>query len=802
MGISLKFPLCFLVDQLIDFELNESIEIIQVSCINTNPPYHKYHELVLHSLIRQGYILRKGTKLGKLQILCLNKKVKFVPLQYPEKLLNQLANKTEELKTTNSRRNSSNTLARLLLLKQNKVQYLLEGNLYDTGSKQVHVKMLANLADVNENLIPRKNGKFKNYNDTIDRLNAIIMGQYLIRSNMCIEPDDVKEFQNNDPYLQKIISQLQEDPPAKNVDKSFVLIKQLLFKIEMIFGERIYKLCLPPLICGQILQILHDSVKSHLPRESLVNHFNKNFFTRGITDISKKIVSKCLHCSLNIKKRKLNVKGENRTHGENLVPGQIWYLDVLVLPRSSSGNAFALVFTERLSSYVSALPLKNITNQAVCEAFRKFLSVMPSCQEVRTDHGISDFGPAFTMECLSHGIEHRGEIPRRSESQGSVEISNQILANQLSKICSSQNGSRNWDKSLSRGVQVVNNYHPYNCKFSRTQLLFSPFIYCSKGGHMSLNNPVKAIKETFTNLNNKRIANLLNKRSKKVEGDWAIGQFVLLTDETNVGAEARGKLSIPNRSRLYKIIDLNKNSFTATILDVLNGSKREVLTSRLANLDLETLEEFNFSSPTFYKNLQRLTDIVRKKYVPPKFNPPQGLHLLTPDVLRDDHGTDITGGNDVRENVTGDDITDNNHSNNHSITDYDHSMYKLGGSIGHGDTVELPASIGHAPVPADRHDRLGENGEGYGEGEGEDGGQVEGDGEQEEGSVGHGEGNGGSGKGDVLEGEERDIPETMRTMRTRFMGRKHVAVYNTDSTHETHESTQMPGTHKSILTPH
>merc|ERR1711942_34861 len=200
------------------------------------------------------------------------------------------------------------------------------------------------------------------------------------------------------------------------------------------------------------------------------------------------------------------------------------------------------------------------------------------------------------------------------------------------------------DESLSRVVQVVNNYHPYNCKFSRTQLLFSPFIHCSKGGHMSLNNPVTAIKETFTNLNEKRIANLTNKRSKKVDGNWAIGQFVLLTDESNVGAEARGKLSIPNRS------------------------KREVLTSRLANLDLETLEEFNFSSPTFYRNLQRLVDIVRKKYVPPKFNPPQGLQLLTPDVLRDDHGTDITGGNDVREKVTGDDIIDNNHSNNHSIT--------------------------------------------------------------------------------------------------------------------------------------
>merc|ERR1711954_450895 len=118
---------------------------------------------------------------------------------------------------------------------------------------------------------------------------------------------------------------------------------------------------------------------------------------------------------------------------------------------------------------------------------------------------------------------------------------------------------------------------------------------------MNLSNPVLALKETFKHLNEKRI---------------------------------------PNRSKLYKIVALNKDNFTATILDIQSGSRREVLTSRLCNLDLETLKMFNFSSPTFYKNLQRLTDMVRRKYVPPRWVPPPGLHLLHPGdaVLREDHG--------------------------------------------------------------------------------------------------------------------------------------------------------------------
>ena len=151
---------------------------------------------------------------------------------------------------------------------------------------------------------------------------------------MAIEPDDVKEFQNSDPFLKNIISQLQEDPQTTDVDQSFVLIKGLLFKIELIFGERVYKLCLPPLICEQVLLVLHDSNKGHLSRDNIVNHYNRNFWTRGIVDISKKVVSRCLHCSLNVRRRKLAVKGKDRTHARNLVPGQVWFVDVLTLPRS------------------------------------------------------------------------------------------------------------------------------------------------------------------------------------------------------------------------------------------------------------------------------------------------------------------------------------------------------------------------------------------------------------------------------------------------------------------------------------
>ena len=49
--------------------------------------------------------------------------------------------------------------------------------------------------------------------------------------------------------------------------------------------------------------------------------------------------------------------------------------------------------------------------------------------------------------------------------------------------------------------------------------------------------------------------------------------------------------------------------------------------SRLMGLSLETLEEYNFSTPNLWKNLQKLTDKSRNRYQAPSSRP-SGLKLL------------------------------------------------------------------------------------------------------------------------------------------------------------------------------
>ena len=452
---------------------------------------------------------------------------------------------------------------------------------------------------------------------------------------MNISPQDIIEIQESDPFLYGIRKQLREDYGTKKVNSQFVLQKDILFKSYPVLGQQVWKLCLPELLCSNILRTIHDSTKAHISRDNIVAQYNSNFYTKGVDNISKKVVQGCLHCELNRKRKRLLVKGSQRTFQDNVCPGEVWILDCLFLPKSSSGHAFVLVLTERLSSYIAAMPLRTLNSHHVGEAFRTFLGIMPQCRIIITDHGRSDFGSSFTQICEEHGIQHCGEIPNRSQIQGSCEISNQLLASQLARICSSELGKKYWEKSLAKACQSLNSYRPYGVPFSKTQLLYSPFIYSGKTGHMSLSNPIKAVRETYKFLNEKRIQNLTRRRGKLVEKEqFSVGQFVLINDETRVGEECRGKLNLPLQSRLYKVLEVHKGGFSCKLLDILDGSKTEVLCSRLSNLNLDALQEYNFSSPTFYENLQRMTDKFRNKFEPPteRFH---GLRLLHHDDLGD-----------------------------------------------------------------------------------------------------------------------------------------------------------------------
>ena len=179
---------------MLDFEINPNPELKMVAIDGSPqaPPNYHFSELVVHSLIHQDFVITQGSKLGKWRILSLENKAKFVPLKLPEHIMSKLIRKKAFLKTFSLRKDLSDSLSRLLLLKKNDIQTLTEGGLHDTQSKQLYVCSLMQTANVKEEYLPRdkNNKKTLQYNSLLNKLNSIILGQYFIGNNMTISAKD------------------------------------------------------------------------------------------------------------------------------------------------------------------------------------------------------------------------------------------------------------------------------------------------------------------------------------------------------------------------------------------------------------------------------------------------------------------------------------------------------------------------------------------------------------------------------------------------------------------------------------
>merc|ERR1711940_390592 len=112
-----------------------------------------------------------------------------------------------------------------------------------------------------------------------------------------------------------------------------------------------------------------------------------NFYVQNAEHIVANLKQTCLFCRLNSDRRKLNVKGANRTFQDDLQVNKVWTADILYLPKSAEGFKYILTLAEKITSYIAAIPLKILSTKGVSDAFRVFLGIFPAMSVVCTDHG-------------------------------------------------------------------------------------------------------------------------------------------------------------------------------------------------------------------------------------------------------------------------------------------------------------------------------------------------------------------------------------------------------------------------------
>ena len=210
--------------------------------------------------------------------------------------------------------------------------------------------------------------------------------------------------------------------------------------------------------------------------QSHVESFLSNFYTKGCSEIAKRVVKSCVICQLNSVNYNQKTSGITRGESLNTSPGEIVYVDSIHLNSTSAGFKFCVVFVDRVTSYLTAVPVKALKVENILEAVRTYLSIMPFPRVFKSDLG-PEYSLKFTTGLSRYGILHEGLLPNRSNQQGNIEVGIKLLRGMLSKLVALNKfgGRDEWTTSLPVVVKNINKSCAYGSPLSRSALQFSPF---------------------------------------------------------------------------------------------------------------------------------------------------------------------------------------------------------------------------------------------------------------------------------------------------------------------------------------
>ena len=222
-------------------------------------------------------------------------------------------------------------------------------------------------------------------------------------------------------------------------------------------------------VCLDLVVVLHFNY-AHIGRDKLLSLMSKLLWHPKKYNIVSDVATTCVTCQM------------SKDFGSKVIPPtlristsypfELLAVDLMSLPKTSSGFVACLVTVDHFTKFDSAVPLRNKQSKSVISALSRqvlpFLPAVPTCL-------LSDHGPEFTSDefynfLLKCDISHRLTTPYTPTSNGAVERVNRTIQNLLRTIVTE--GHR-WDEHLSRAVIAYNNSPHAELGMSPSQCLMT-----------------------------------------------------------------------------------------------------------------------------------------------------------------------------------------------------------------------------------------------------------------------------------------------------------------------------------------
>ena len=448
----------------------------------------------------------------------------------------------------------------------------------------------------------------------LQMLNAALFSVHLAKLKGVFRFRDIKEAQLADNGLGKTIARCRK---AQGSRGPYKLKGDLLYKSCTLAGIEVDKLMLPDSITRMLLKSWHSTAASrHYGPRTMQTLFENIFYCKGIQTIAQSVYKECLLCQLTKPSLAQRRPGERRTWMTDPDPaiGKIWFGDTAIMPKSKSGHTAMVVFTEAVTNYVWASPIRNVSSTNVAEAIRTWASFYPWAEALQTDHGSEFLGKAAeTLRGLA--IAHWTPTPgASSDSVGAAEVSIRLLKGAMRKLVYQAIGDdhrTSWVSFVPEMLRRLNSQRLKGLSQSRAGLFFSFLHNLSAPSPIDVTlTPEQACElqgQSCRTLMKMREAVLgrLRRRFPKFQ-DLRKGQIVVLTRaDKNSPTQSDGTkaLSLP-QPRLLKVLETHSDTGQVFTLNLSSGDRKTYHRKLLRALEAQDVASLSLVPTNFLADLR------------------------------------------------------------------------------------------------------------------------------------------------------------------------------------------------------
>jgi hypothetical protein len=303
--------------------------------------------------------------------------------------------------------------------------------------------------------------KFDGGMDKLDwsRVKALINHILISKGIKCIvytRGNQERSTSNNELNVNKDIKSLQEkDDEIKELKnkvnsgkiKGFIFEEGVLLKMRKARNGRWYKqVVVPRSMRTDVLRMCHDDLTgAHLGQRKTVAKLCNRFYWPNCHKEAINYVESCEKCA----KRKPPAiqRAPLKPITEFDKPFDQIGLDILELSRTSSGNKYCAVFTDYLTKWVEAVPLRNMTAETVAKALVEEVITRHSApSKILTDQGQNFHSKLISAICDYMKIKKVQTAAYNPKCDGLTERFNRTLCQMLAMY--SNSNQTNWDMHL------------------------------------------------------------------------------------------------------------------------------------------------------------------------------------------------------------------------------------------------------------------------------------------------------------------------------------------------------------------